>query len=208
MEPARSARLALGLRADGYFADVESHVAVNSGSSDDVLVSPKLSLALGPWADTEVYFNLGTGFHSNDARGTVATLDPGGNPIDPVPPLVRAEGIDIGMRTVAIPGLQTTVTFFGIQLESELIFVGDGGVTEASRPSRRYGVEWTNFYRISRARALDFDLTLPQAEFRDDDPAGNEIPGSVGETVAAGLSWDGAGSWLVRCAGATSATSR
>jgi hypothetical protein len=179
----------LGLRADVYEADVDSNLAANSGSANDVLLSPKLSLALGPWEQTEIYLNAGSGFHSNDARGATIRVDPTtGEPADRVQPLVRAKGADIGFRTTAIPGLQTTLTVFLLELDSELVFVGDGGSTEASRPSRRQGVEWTNFYRVNDWVTVDLDATLAEAEFTDDDPAGDEVPGAVGRTVAAGIS--------------------
>ncbi len=190
-------RTRLGLRGDFFSADVESDLAVNSGSESDALLSPKLSLILGPWRSTEVYVNLGNGYHSNDARGAVLTVDPvSGQPATPVEPLVRARGVDLGFRTTAIPGLQTTVTVFTLELDSELVFVGDGGATEASRPSRRSGIEWTNFYRLTPHLAFDFDLTLTDASFTDDAPEGDEIPGAIGTTAAAGLSFEEVGPWF------------
>ena len=46
-----------------------------------------------------------------------------------------------------IPGLESSVALFVLDYASELLFVGDAGTTEASRPSRRVGVEWTNHYK-------------------------------------------------------------
>lgn len=179
----------LGLRADFYTADVDSNLAANSGSADDVLLSPKLGVSLGPWNRTELYFNYGHGFHSNDARGATIRVDPvTGEPAERVQPLVRARGVDVGFRTTAIPGLQTTVSVFSLELDSELVFVGDGGSTEASRPSRRRGIEWANFYRVNDWMTVDLDATWADSEFSDDDPAGREIPGAIGETLAAGIS--------------------
>lgn len=187
-------RSRFGLRADAYRTEVESDLAANSGSEDDFLLSPKLSLIFGPWSSTELYVNAGYGFHSNDARGATLTVDPAtGQPALPVDPLVRAKGADVGVRTTAVPGLQTTLTVFGLELDSELVFVGDGGATEASRPSRRVGVELTNAYQVNRWLFLDLDVTLTDAEFTDEAPEGNEIPGAVGRTVAAGISVDGWG---------------
>jgi hypothetical protein len=184
-------RTRLGLRGDLFSADVESVLNANSGSADDFLLSPKASLVLGPFRSTELYLNLGYGYHSNDARGAVITVDPTtGEPAVPVEPLVRAKGIDIGFRTTAISGLQTTLTLFALELDSELVFVGDGGATEASRPSRRLGIEWTNHYRLNQHLSLDFDLTLTDATFTDEAPEGEHIPGAIGTTVAAGLSYD------------------
>jgi hypothetical protein len=182
-------RTRVGLRADAYLADVESSLAANSGSADDLLLSPKLAVALGPWKSTEVYLNVGHGFHSNDARGATIRVDPTtGEPVGPVPPLVRARGGDVGLRTTALPGLQTTLSLFALELDSELLFVGDGGATEAGRPSRRTGIEWANHFRANDWLTIDLDATWTDARFTDHDPAGDEIPGAVRRTVAAGVS--------------------
>ncbi len=187
-------RTRFGLRGSFFSADVDSDRAINSGSEDDALLSPKLSMVLGPFKSTEFYLNLGYGFHSNDARGAVITVDPTtGERVTPVDPLVRAEGVDLGLRTTLLPGLHTTVTVFALELDSELVFVGDGGATEASRPRLRVGLEWTNFYQMTPRLALDFDLTLTDATFTDDAPEGDEIPGAIGTTVAAGLTVDNSG---------------
>jgi hypothetical protein len=178
-----------GLRAEFYSAEVDSDLTANSGSADDVMLSPKLALVLGPWKRTEFYINGGYGFHSNDARGATIRVDPvTGEPAQRVQPLVRAKGADVGFRTVAISGLQTTVSLFLLELDSELVFVGDGGSTETNRPSRRSGIEWTNFYHVNDWLTVDFDATLADAEFTEDAPEGNEIPGAIKRTVAAGIS--------------------
>jgi outer membrane receptor protein involved in Fe transport len=77
-----------------------------------------------------------------------------------------------------------------------LVFSGDAGTTEPSRPSRRYGVEWSNYYRVLPWLTLDADLSLSRARFRDDDPAGPFIPGAVQSVVAAGVSADSLGSFF------------
>jgi len=69
-------RTVAGLRADHYRFKVASDNALNSGTAHATRVSPKLNLIFGPWSRTELYANLGSGFHSNDARGTVITVDP------------------------------------------------------------------------------------------------------------------------------------
>jgi outer membrane receptor protein involved in Fe transport len=89
-----------------------------------------------------------------------------------------------------VPRWQTIVAVWGLGIDSELIFVGDAGTTEAGRPSRRYGVEWSNYYRVLPWLTLDADLSFSKAKFRDDDPAGNFIPGAVQNVVAAGFSVD------------------
>lgn len=182
-------RTVAGLRADGYWADVDSNLPENSGKESDALLSPKLSLLLGPWSKTELYANFGYGFHSNDARGSTIRVDPRtGEAVGRVPPLVRAKSADLGVRTEALPGLHLAATAFVLDLASELIFVGDAGGTEASRPSRRTGVELQSFWRPRSWLSVDADLALSKGRFQDDDPAGNHIPGAIERAVSAGVS--------------------
>jgi outer membrane receptor protein involved in Fe transport len=162
--------------------------ALNSGDGSDGLVSPKVGAAFGAWEGTEIYANAGMGFHSNDARGAAIRVDPiSGEPIDRVTPLVRARGAEVGVRTVRIKGLQSTVALWYLGIDSELLFVGDAGTTEAGRPSRRIGVEWSNYARLTPWLTVDADLAITRARFRDDDPAGNDIPGALDRVISAGL---------------------
>ena len=83
---------------------------------------------------------MGFGFHSNDARGATITVDPvSGEPVERVTPLVQARGAEVGLRTVRLPGLQSTVTVWTLGIDSELLFVGDAGATEgiATQPTLR-----------------------------------------------------------------------
>nr|MDQ3625048.1 TonB-dependent receptor [Verrucomicrobiota bacterium] len=130
---------------------------------DDVIASPKLSLVFGPWAQTELYLNGGFGFHSNDARGVITGE---GVPVQPADPLVRTKGAEIGIRTTALPGLQSSLSFWYLDIDSELLFVGDAGTTEASRPSRRFGIEWANYYNPTPWLTIDADFAWSQARFR------------------------------------------
>ena len=184
----------LGLRADQYHFRVDASDPRNAGTDSDGLVSPKASLVFGPWKSSELYGNWGYGFHSNDARGTTIAVDPAtGEPADRVTPLVRARGEEIGFRSTAIKRLQTTFALWRLDLDSELLFVGDAGTTEAGRPSRRYGIEWSAYYSPKPWLILDADLALSRARFRDDDPAGDHIPGSVEQVIAAGVAVEDAG---------------
>src|SRR5262249_21163677 len=124
-------------------------------------------------------------------RGATIAVDPStGDPAQRVTPLARAKAAEIGVRSLPLPGWQTTVALWGLDIASELVFVGDAGTTEASRPSRRYGVEWSNYYRVLPWMTLDADLSFSKARFRDGDPAGPYIPGAVQSVVSAGVSVD------------------
>ncbi|HVF16540.1 MAG TPA: TonB-dependent receptor [Steroidobacteraceae bacterium] len=192
------ARTSVGLRADHFDFDVNAGLAVNSGTASDSLVSPKFSLVLGPWADTEFFFNAGNGFHSNDARGTTIRVDPtdGFTPAERVDPLVGATGLDVGLRTALIPTMQLSVSLWSLELDSELLFVGDAGTTEANRASRRRGIEFAGIWNPLEWLIVDLDLAWSKARFTDFDPAGERIPGAVERVVSLGMAIDHPSGWF------------
>ena len=170
----------------------------NSGKAHDNILSPKLSLIFGPWSKTEYYFNAGSGFHSNDARGTTITVDPKnpGTAADKVTPLVRSKGLEVGVRTEIIPGLQSSLALYRLDFDSELTFSGDAGATQAGRPSRRHGFEFNNYYRATKWLTIDADVAFAQARFRDFDPVGNRIPGAVEGVASVALAVDHLGPYF------------
>lgn len=187
-----------GLRSDHYAFSVASSLAANSGKAHDRLVSPKLAITLGPWQETEFFLATGRGFHSNDARGGTTRIDPidGITPLEPVTPLVKAVGREIGLRTALLPRTQLSLALWQLELDSELLFIGDGGTTEATRPSRRQGVEVGLFAKPYDWLILDADYAYSKARFRDQDPAGPRIPGAVDTAVSLGISLDLVSGWF------------
>ena len=190
-------RAIAGLRADRarFAVDSLSHAA-NSGSANDQQLSPKLSLIFGPWRKTEFFINAGRGLHSNDARGTTATIDPrSGDAVDKVPGLVAARGREIGARSEWLPGLQSSLVLWKLDFDSELVYVGDAGATEANRPSTRRGVEWNNRYIPLPWLLIDADLAWNRARFADADPAGNRIPNAVDKVASLAVTARDIGPW-------------
>jgi outer membrane receptor protein involved in Fe transport len=190
-------RAVAGLRWQRDAFDVASSLAANSGTADGALVLPKLSFVLGPWSSTEFFLNAGRGFHSNDGRGTTTVVDPSDavSPVAPADPLVPVTGYDIGLRTAAIPKLQLAASWWTMALDSELLFVGDAGGTEATRGSRRHGLEIGAWYRPLDWLILDGDLAWSHAAFRGADPAGDHIPGAVERVASFGLAIEHPGGW-------------
>jgi outer membrane receptor protein involved in Fe transport len=182
-------RTTVGLRRDWYRASVASDTPENSGDVNAFITSPKFGMVFGPFAKTELFLNAGTGFHSNDARGSTITVDPNDKltPVDKTPLLVRSKGAEIGVRTTALRGLESNVSVFVLDFASELLFVGDAGTTEASRPSRRVGIEWTNHYKPVSWLGFDLDLAYTRARLTDPDAAGDHIPGAPGLVATAGI---------------------
>ncbi len=185
-------RTVLGLRGDGYTFDVSSDNPVNSGKNADGIVSPKASLVFAPRENLELYLSGGFGFHSNDARGSTITIDPATNtPADRVDPLVRSRGGEVGFRFSTESGFRSTLTLWGLDLDSELLFVGDGGTTEPSGRSRRAGLTFANYYRPLANLSLDADVSFARARFAGVAPEENRIPGALENVVAAGVTWGG-----------------
>jgi hypothetical protein len=180
-------RTEIGLRGDAFRFNVKSDNPLNSGRRTAATASPKLGLVLGPWSKTEIYFNAGAGFHSNDARGATIRVDPAdGMPVDRVNPLVRSRGAEVGVRSAVAEGLVSTVSLWWLDLDSELVFVGDAGGTEPSGATRRYGVEFANYYKFSPWLAFDADLAFTHSRYRDGAPA-DRIANSIGTVVTAGV---------------------
>jgi len=158
----------IGWRGDYYQARVNSIFdANNSGEASAGIGSPKFTAVVGPFNQTEFFGGAGYGMHSNDARGATITEDP----TDPTtklsasPLLVRTKGAETGVRTKIIPGLNSSLSVFMLDQDSEIVFKGDAGNTSASRASRRHGVEWTNRYRPVSWIDIDADFAYSHARF-------------------------------------------
>ena len=180
-------RTVAGVRSDSFVFDVADRLDPrNSGSRSTSLVTPKLSLIFGPWHDSEVFINLGYGFHSNDARGVTQHFDTDGNPLSPVSPVAKTRGAEIGLRSEYFRGINSTLAFWWLQSGQELVFVGDAGTTEPTGRSERYGVEWTNYLKPLDWLTLDADLAFTTARYADEPDRANYIPNSVGRVISAG----------------------
>ncbi len=180
-------RASVGLRGDYFEADVTAiSEPANGGSADDSLLSPSIALAWQASDGIEFYANYGQGFHSNDVRGATITLDPvSGDPVDQVPILVRAEGGELGARLERGPW-RASLAVFTLDLDSELVFVGDAGTTEPNDASSRTGVEASLFWQPTDWLVADLSAAYTDAEF---DIPGNEteIPGAVESVIGGGL---------------------
>ena len=199
-------RSVLGVRYDYYDFDVDDQAGINtngidlsanSGSANDDLPSLKGSLIYTFGNEWEAYVSAGQGFHSNDARGTTIQVDPSdGSAVDTVDPLVRSLGYEMGARGFISDRINTSLALWVLELDSELLFVGDAGNTEASRGSERKGVEITAYYHLTEQWSLDLEYAYTDAEFTDSAPEGDEIPGAIEHVLQAGLNADFASGWF------------
>ncbi len=165
-------RTVLGLRGDLYYFEPQDTTTAGQDAEMAGIVSPKFSAIFGPWKQTELYLNFGTGFHSNDARGVTS----GTTPADA---LVRTMGAEIGMRTQAMKDVTTTLSLFWLQSDSELVYVGDAGTNEPGPGSERYGIEIASYWRPTKWFSADGELALTHARFVDAAAGADHIPNSI-----------------------------
>jgi hypothetical protein len=204
-------RSVLALRGDLQYFDVTSlSNGANSGTSTSFLPSPKSSVIFGPWSQTEFYLQGGFGFHSNDGRGTTQTVQPisadypyPNTPAQSIPGLIQTKGAEIGVRTLAVRNLQSTLSVWYLHSKSELQQSGDTGGTVASKqPSNRGGVEWANYFTPLEYLAFDLDIADSIARFTSADsddaapgsPGGTRVPEAVELVIASGVTlqdWNG-----------------
>jgi outer membrane receptor protein involved in Fe transport len=201
-------RSIVGLRHDRIEADVTPTGGAfnmsNGGSVSASQTSPKLGVVFGPFrtfgeqANTEFYANSGYGFHSNDARGATTTVNPAdGTPTDRLALFAKAKGSEIGMRTQPLPGWSSSLSLWRMELGSELVFVGEEGVTEARGASVRHGVEWSNYITPNDWLIIDGDIAWSRARFREAVAGGGtQVPNAIPLTASLGVTADKGGKWF------------
>ncbi len=179
-------RTRTGFRVDVLDYRVAAQLTDNSGSGTDAIVSPKASLAWEAFDGIEFYASYGQSFHSNDVRGATISIDPvSGEPVPAVDALVKAEGAEVGVRFELKESLSVAVAGFWLDLDSELVFVGDAGTTEPNDATRRYGVEASAFWQAASWLVFDASAAYTHARFKDL-PGEDRIPNAIGFVLGAG----------------------
>ena len=188
-------RTLLGLRDDRVLMDVKAlQTPADGGHASGNRLSPKVSLIFGPWDKTEFFANAGRGFHSNDARGVVGNA----GTADAVPALVASKGEELGLRTEVVPGLQTSLAFWRLDSDSELVYSADAGDTEANGASKRHGIELNNHLVLKRWLLVDADMAWTHARYADanaNGATGNYIGNAVGRVGLFGVTVHELGPW-------------
>ena len=169
IRPTSWLRTQIGARMDNFWFKVNQIGAVAepiAGNGSDTIVNPKLNFIFSPFSDnnvaksTNLFLNLGGGFHSNDARVFVQ---------DPKKEIPRYWGGEVGTKARLFERLNTTFSYWRSYLESELVFVGDEGTFEPAGPSNRHGVETELRYDILPWLTYDIDLSYTWARFTNGD---------------------------------------
>jgi outer membrane receptor protein involved in Fe transport len=184
----KTVRLVLGLRGDAIGYHVRSDNPANSGSGSAAILTPKAALAWRATDTLELYANYGEGYHSNDVRGATINVDPAsGDPVDRVPVFVRSRGAELGARYEK-GRLTASLVGFWLDLASELVFIGDAGTTEPNAASRRFGGEFSLFWKPTGWLTIDAEAALTHSRFRGVPDDERYIPNAVPSVLAGGIS--------------------
>ncbi|MEM9101339.1 MAG: TonB-dependent receptor [Pseudomonadota bacterium] len=181
----------IGIRYDYLDVEVTSDDTRNSGEADDGLLSIKGGLRYQFSNQFYGYLNAGQSFHSNDARGATITIDPISNTLaEPVDLMVRGEGAEVGLHYQEVDQYNLSMSVWYLELDSELLFVGDAGNTEAGRASRRQGIELAGYFWMGESFSTDVELAWSHARFREtQEGEGDHIEGALPFVSSVGINW-------------------
>ena len=215
-------RLQVGIRGD-YFtfdmndkldgkADTITSLPHASSYAQKLIVNPKLNIVFSPTGSTEFFVNVGSGFHSNDARDVIISqrvseiehdLERKGyskfeidstlisrnfNPAAAnVKTLPRAIGAEIGTKLNFGSNIILGLSLWQLYMEEELVFVGDVGNTEVSGSTQRLGIDLEARIQLTKWLWADFDLNLAKGVYIDEPVGNNFIPLAPNITSTGGL---------------------
>ena len=183
-------RTTFGLRADYIDGEVEGLVPANAGSDSGVQWSPKFNIAYTLTDDLEIYAGYGLGFHTNNIVGVVQTQDPvTGDPVDPATLFAESKGGEVGLRWEPNDTFNLSAAVFALDFDSELIYLGDSGVSEPSDPTRRRGLEVAAFWNPVDWLAFDASYAYSHSRFKDAPSGLDRVPNTVEGVAAAGVTW-------------------
>ncbi len=184
-------RAHLGLRHDYLQVDVRSDRTQNSGDAADGITNVKAGVSYSFSDKFETYFNVGQGFHSNDARGATIVIDPvSGELSEPVDLLSRSQGAEVGAKLFDNNRYSISTSLWYLDLDSELLFVGDAGNTEVSRASARSGIEIASYVWFADGWSIDSELAWTRSRFTGNQSLeGKYVDGSLPFVASAGISY-------------------
>jgi len=167
IRPASWLTTQLGVRLDKFFFAVRDDGTPSnpvSGSKEGFIANPKLNVILSPFKEngwqkrSQIYLNFGGGYHSNDARDVVASSAS-------KPVLPRALGGELGFRTKLFDRFDIGIDYWRLHLDSELVWAGDDGTTEAKGKTQRQGIEGEFRYQILDWLSADLDTSHTWSKF-------------------------------------------
>ncbi|KAA6438557.1 TonB-dependent receptor [Dyadobacter flavalbus] len=178
-----------GIRFD-YFRNQYEDLLLTPAAkrrSTSAIISPKLNLYYTANPGLQLYLNSGKSFHSNDTRVVVA--DNGRKTLPP------AYGFDAGTIFKPFPKLLVNAAAWYLWLAQEFVYVGDEGVVEPSGKTRRYGLDLSIRYELTRHLYADLDLNAAKPRTIGVEAGQDYLPLAPTLTSVGGLSLRNAGAW-------------
>lgn len=182
----------IGARWDYLQGRVENRLSTEINKASDSMLSPKFNAVYSSSENTHWFVNYGQGYHSNDARGFSEGSRANQEKADV---FARSEGADLGVQTQLNNNVQLAISLWWLTLESELVFVGDNGETEASDQSQRKGIEGSIFWQPKSWLIIDSDIALSQARLKPEGQGDQYIPGAIERVFSLGVSVHDFGQW-------------
>ncbi|MFD0793078.1 TonB-dependent receptor [Mucilaginibacter litoreus] len=164
-----------GLRFDKFYYRYNNKLATDNTvngagvyKADNQIISPKLKLSYQLSKKAQLYWFLGKGFHSNDARVVVAEKG--------LQTLPSAYGTDIGTSLKPADNVLINAAVWYSYLQNEYVYAGDGGTVEFSGPTRRIGFDFSARYQPVNNVYFDADVNYAHGRAVDVPANQNYIP--------------------------------
>ncbi len=172
----------LGTRSDFYVFNFQNNTYdTASGITYKNITSPKINLTYALHKGLTLYVKSGYGFHSNDARAViVGHLEN---------TLARAFGNEISLLNQLTKKTWLNLALWTMDLQSELIYVGDEGIVEIAGRTRRVGLDVGIRQQWSDHIYFDADINVNKGKLRDAPITANRIPLAPGLTSTGGFSY-------------------
>jgi outer membrane receptor protein involved in Fe transport len=171
-----------GLRFD-YFDFKFTNLQYDSltGHKQVPKVSPKLNLYYDATENVQLFAHAGYGFHSNDARSVVLKTSYNNVP--------TALGYEIGSTFKIGRKMIVNAALWGLDLQNELVYVGDEAIVEITGATRRLGTDLSIRYQLTKQFFIDADLNYNHGRYINLPKGENFIPLAPSLTSTGGLSF-------------------
>lgn len=135
--------------------------------------SPKAGLNYSISDNARIYYNYGTGFHTNDTR-TLALEQQFNTAITIKQAVPLAFSHDLGIVAKPFNTLLVSAALWRLDMQQEYTYDGDVAIVDSAGRTRRYGVDISARYQLLQWLLLDVDVNYAHARAVDQ-PAGNNF---------------------------------
>jgi outer membrane receptor protein involved in Fe transport len=172
-----------GIRVD-YFTNQYQNLLIApspTGKVNSNIICPKLNFYYTVNPHVQFYIKSGKGFHSNDTR--VVVQEKG------IQTLPAAYGSDLGAIIKPMTNLFINVAAWYLWLDQEFVYNGDEGVVEPTDKTRRFGIDLSARYQITKKLFLDADLNTAKPRYVSLPEGQNYVPLGPIITTTGGLTY-------------------